>query len=268
MDFINAYCSAHNINLTLLLSGSVILLLVLLVLGTAGKVLFGKRSTLSCVVSSAISILFLYAITIVVSSLSLPVEKFFAPLPMVTIYQDELVFFSFFRADFLTICSELVSLLLLCTIASLIDTAVRQGKNFFTWFLLRCLTVILALLAHLLVSHLMLRFLPEGITTYAPVILLGVLVLMLLTGMLKFVLGAFLTTIHPMIAALYTFFFAHRIGKQIWKSVLTTTLLSGVIIVLNKVGIAAVSVAAAVLPVYIPLLLALAGLWYLSYKTF
>lgn len=266
MNFINTYCNSHNIDLSALLSGSAILLLAFLALSVAGKFLFGKRSQLNCAISSAISILFLYAITVVVYSLGLPLEKFLAPLPMVSISNDELIFFSFLQADTLTICGQLVSMLLLSTLVSLIDSAIGQGKHLFSWFLLRCLTVILALLAHLFSTHLLLRFLPEGITAYAPAILLGVLALMLLTGLLKFVLGAFLTTINPVIAAFYTFFFAHRVGKQIWKAVLTTALLSGIILILNKVGIAAISIAAAVLPVYIPLILALVALWYLVYK--
>ena len=95
-----------------------------------------------------------------------------------------------------------------------------------------------------------------------------VLIIMLLTGALKFIVGIFLTTINPVIAALYTFFFASLVGRQITKAVLTTAILSGIVMLLRYVGIIAISVISSALIAYIPLMLLLILLWYIVCKIF
>ena len=136
----------------------------------------------------------------------------------------------------------------------------------FTWLLFRCLTVILATLAHLVVYGLLMRYLPDGLMTYAPVVLLAILALMLLTGALKIVVGVALTTVNPLIAALYTFFFANVIGKQVTRAVFTTAIMSLLVFALQYVGVAALAVTSAALVVYIPFLLIMLVLWYIVNK--
>ena len=116
---------------------------------------------------------------------------------------------------------------------------------------------------HYLVVWVFQTYLPQGIVLYAPVILLGILVLMLLTGALKFLLGLLLATVNPLIGALYTFFFANIIGKQVTRSVLTTALLSGVLVMLQNLEIAGLSLAPEAMVAYIPFLLVLVPIWYL-----
>ena len=104
---------------------------------------------------------------------------------------------------------------------------------------------------------------PEMIVTYAPVVLLALLILMLLTGALKIIVGALMATVNPVIGALYTFFFANIIGKQIAKAVLTSAILAGLVILLRYLGVTVISIASAALLAYIPFLLVLIALWYL-----
>ena len=94
------------------------------------------------------------------------------------------------------------------------------------------------------------------------------MILLLLVGSLKFIFGALLTTVNPLIGAFYTFFFATLVGKALTKAILTTAILSGLILVMNYLGCAAVSIAAAALIAYIPLLLVLLVVWYLVSKVF
>jgi hypothetical protein len=84
-----------------------------------------------------------------------------------------------------------------------------------------------------------------------------------LTGVLKIVIGALLTTVNPLIAALYTFFFASVVGKQITKAVLTTFLLSMLVLGLNYLGCAVISIATAALMAYIPFVIILIVLWFI-----
>ena len=86
---------------------------------------------------------------------------------------------------------------------------------------------------------------------------------MLLLGVLKIVLGLVLATVNPIIAGLYAFFFSHRIGKMLSRAVLTTVILSALVLVLEHVGLTAISISSAVLAAYIPLLILLLVLWYI-----
>jgi hypothetical protein len=191
-----------------------------------------------------------------------------APLPFVTISGDKLYLFDFFSAHYTTLCSEVLSMIILSFLVNLADGWLPRGKNIFSWIFFRCLTVVIGYLLHLIVVGLLATYLPDGIVTYAPVILLALLVLLLLTGALKILVGALLTTVNPIIGGLYTFFFATVIGKQISKATLTTVILAGLIIALKYAGVTFISIASAALIAYVPILILLIILWYIVSKFF
>ena len=265
MESIMNYLQSIDLNFGLFFKAVGAIVGALLVLAVVGRFIFGKRSTLCRAVSSAIGILFIYAITIVLANAGAEFQKFLAPLPFVTYAGDSMVLFSF-DADYTVICSQVLSMIILAFLMNLADGWLPVGKKFFGWILFRCLSLVIALALHLIATFLLTTLLPEGLLTYAPVVLLGLLVLMLLTGALKFLVGLVLTTVNPLIAALYTFFFANFVGKQITKAILTTAIMAGLVFLLQKLGIVAISIASAVLVAYIPLLIALLVLWYLVGK--
>lgn len=249
-----------------LLKAGGILLVGIILFGMLGRFVFGKKSTLSIAVSSAIGILFVYTLTVVLKSAGADFQRFVAPMPFVTLSGSDLILFSFSDADYTIICSQVLSMIILAFLVNLVDTWLPRGKNIISWIFFRCMTVILALGLHLVVTELFTRFLPQGIVTYAPTILLVILIIMLLTGALKLLVGVILTTVNPLIAALYTFFFANLVGKQITRAILTTALLAVLITALQKVGITAISIASAALMAYVPFLIILVIIWYLVCK--
>ena len=97
---------------------------------------------------------------------------------------------------------------------------------------------------------------------------MALLVVMMAVGSLKFLVGILLTAVSPLIAVLYTFFFASVVGKALSKAVLTTAILAGVVYLLNYLGIFAVFIGAAVLVAYIPLLVVLLILWWIAGRLF
>ena len=99
-------------------------------------------------------------------------------------------------------------------------------------------------------------------------VLLALLVIMLLTGVLKILVGAVLTTMNPIVGGLYTFFFATVIGKMVSKALLTTVILAVLVLALNYVGINNIYVAKEALTAYIPLAVGLAAIWYIQHKCF
>ena len=268
MDFVISYLNSLGIDFDTFWKAALMLLLGTLLMGIFGRFVFGKRSVLNNAVSSAITIIFLYGITAVVHTFAPQYNAYTAPLPFVQISGDTLTLFSFAGADYTVICGELLNMIILAFFVNLIDGWMPKGKNVITWLFFRVCTVILAYVAHLIVVGLLATYLPQGLLTYAPVVLVGLLVLLLLTGALKILVGALLTTVNPIIGGLYTFFFATIIGKQITRSVLTTVILSGIVIGLHYIGCSAISIAAAALTAYIPLMLILVVIWFIVYRVF
>ena len=234
-----------------------------ILLGGIGRFAFGKRSMLNQSVSATVGILFIDALMIVLQSMGTDYSIFVAPLPFVTFSDDSMFLFSFAGSDYTLICSQLLSAVVLAFIANLFDGILPRGKNLFVWLLCRCLTVLLAAAVHLIISGLLGTYLPAEFLTYAPMILLGLIVLLLLVGALKVVVGAILATVSPIFGALYTFFFATIVGKALTRALLTAAFLSGIVFLLNYLGVYSIVIASAALVAYIPLLLILLLIWYL-----
>ena len=198
----------------------------LLALGIIGRVILGKRSALNHCVSSAMAVLYVYVASIAIYSFHpWHLDQFLSPLPFVTFGDDYLVLFPFHGPDLHLICTQILPLLIICFLVNLLDTFLPQGKNVITWFLLRFVTIALAMVLHLAAMWAFNTFLPDVLVLYAPMILLGVLVSLLLIGVLNVALGLLLTAINPIFGAIYAFFFSNAIGKEITKAVFTTLLL-------------------------------------------
>lgn len=268
MDAISTYFAEFGLDLESFLQSFGLIIVGTFLISAIGRFIFGKRSTLVAAVSSAIGLLFVYALNIVLRSAWADFQEFITPLPFVSITGDTLTLFQFSGADYTVICTEILSLIILAFLMNVIDRFIPKGKNLFTGILFRAITVILAQAGHMLVHYLMTSFLPVDILVYAPTIVLGILILMLLTGCLKFLVGLFLTTIHPVIAIFYTFFFANVVGKMITKAVLTTTILCGLVYGLEALGITTICIALEALIAYIPLMIILLLLWYWIPKIF
>ena len=268
MEKVREFFASIDINFDSFWQAALILLLGTFLLSVFGRFIFGKRSALNNAVSSAIGILFIYAITVVLKSAGAQFSALIAPLPFVTISGENLVLFSFKGAHYTAICTEVLNMIILAFLVNLADGWLPRGKNIFSWVFFRCLTVVIGYIMHLVVVWLFATYLPQGIVTYAPTILLALLILLLLTGALKILVGAVLSTVNPIIGGLYTFFFATLIGKQITKAVLTTAILSAIVIGLRYIGIGVISIASGALLAYIPLLILLVVLWYIVCKLF
>ena len=266
MEDIMQQLLAVDFDLSLFLKAALALIAISLLLSTIGRFVFGKRSSLNHAVSSAIGILFVYAATIVLFSAGMRPGELAASLPFVRLTNENLSIFSFQGADYTVICSEVLSMIILAFGVNLIDALIPKGKRFFGWLLFRCLTVILAIAMHAVITCLFSTYLPEGLVTYAPTILLFLLILLLLVGALKFVVGALLATVNPVIAAFYTFFFASLVGKQLTKSILSTLILSGLVCLLNYIGCTVISIASITVIVYLPLMLILLAVWFFVSK--
>lgn len=262
MESIVSYFADFDMDIWTLLRFSGAVLLGALLISGICRFIFRKQTMLGHAVSSSIAILFIYVITVLIMTVLTQMRAFITPLPFVTITTESISFFSFHGANYSVIAAELLSMIILAFLVNLVDSWLPRGKNLLNWLFYRCLTVAVGFFMHYLVTWLFNRYCPVVIVQYAPAVLLALLILMLLTGALRFIVGLMLTTVNPFIAALYTFFFASLIGKQITKAVMTTAILSGLILLLEDLGVAAISLVAGALLAYIPFLLLLILVWY------
>ncbi len=235
-----------------------------LLLGLVGRAALGKRSDLNHALSSVMGILLVYVLTIVIYTFRpWELDKLLSPLPFVVFAGEYMSLFSFQTASIGIICYEILAMLILSFLVNLFDTFIPQGETAVSWYLLRFLTVILAMGAHLLARWALTTYLPDVLVTYAPMILLGILAVLLLLGVLKMILGLVLTAVNPILGAIYAFFFSNIIGKQLTKAVLSTAILCALVYLLEYVGIFLVSITQEALLAYIPALVILLVLWYL-----
>lgn len=234
-----------------------------LFLGLLGRVVLGKRSGLNHAVSSVMAIVFIYIVTIIVYTFNpAGLTQFLSPLPFAH-FQENVLVLGLIGSSTPAICTEVLSMVILAFLVNLLDTFIPKGKKVIGWYLWRLISVLLAMVLHYIVTWAFNAFLPGVLVTYAPMILLAVLILLLFLGVLKVLLGLVLAAVNPIIAALYTFFFANAIGKQLSKAVLTTILLCIIVYALEYFGFAAIAISASTLGNYVPLLGALLVLWYL-----
>lgn len=237
-----------------------------LIFGFIGRMVFGKKSTLNQSVSSAIGILFIYAITVCIHSFGLDLQFLVSPLPFVTISGEHLHIFNIASADYVTICGEVLNMIILAFLVNLVNSWLPQGKKLLGWLFFRVLSVAIGMFLYAIVNQVLAALLPEGLLIWAPVILLGLLVVMLLVGALKSLVGAVLASANPLIGFLYTFFFATLVGKMLSRAMLTTLLLGALVYTLNSFGVASIAIGSAVLVGYLPMLVLLLVLWYLVGK--
>ena len=266
MNSLNAYFADLGLNFPSLTKASLLLLIGAIAICGICRFIYRKKTLIGQAVSSSIAIIFICVVSILIVTLAPNLQWIVAPLPLVSITGNNLHFFTFDHAAYPIIAGQLLSAIILSFLVNLADCWIPKGTKMLKWFLLRCLTVLIGLVLHFAVTWLFHRFLPQGIIEYAPAVLLAILAVMLLTGALKIVVGLFLTTINPIIAALYTFFFASFLGTQVTRAVLTTGILCGTIALLQKFGITTLSIASGALVAYIPFLMVLILVWYVVNK--
>lgn len=235
-----------------------------LILGILGRVMLGKRSSLNLSVSSAIGILFIYVLTVVVYTFNpWQLQSIMTPLPFVSFFKEYLIIFPITNMQLMPLCGELLSLIILAFLVNLLDTFLPRGNNPVTWYLMRFITVAGSMGLHYFVRKALHMYLPQGLITYAPMILLFLLAFMLLSGVVNLVLGLVIAVTNPFLGAMYTFFFSNVIGKQVSKAIFSTAILCCVVCLLERFGYTLICITSGALMAYIPFVVLLLVLWYI-----
>ena len=235
-----------------------------LILGVLGRIVLGKRSSLNHSLSAVMAILFVYAVTVVVYTFRpWNLDALLSPLPFVKFSGEYLIVLPITDTQFPALCTEILSLVILAFLVNLLDTFIPQGENLLAWLLLRLVTIGSSMVLHYGVSWVFRTYLPEFLVTYAPMVLLGLLIFMLLSGVINLILSLLIIMTNPFMGAMYTFFFSNIIGKQVTKAIFSSLILCAVVYLLEFFGYTILCVTSASLLAYIPLALVMLLLWYL-----
>ena len=235
-----------------------------LIMGCLGRIVLGRHSSLNHSLSSAMAILFIYVTTIVVYTFKpWNLESFLSPLPFVTFFNDYMVVMPVIGIRPTVLSRELLSLIMLAFLVNLTDISLPKGKSILGWCFWRFLSILLSMSLHLMMHWAFDTFLPNVLVTYAPIILLLLLVFMMLLGFLNAILGLVLTITNPLIGAAYTFFFSNIIGKQFTKAFFTAGILSVIIYLMGAFDYNFVNISMMSLTAYGPVAIISLILWYL-----
>ena len=235
-----------------------------LVLGTIGRVALGRRSSLNRSLSSVMAVLFIYTLTIVVYAFKpWNLEILLSPLPFTSFSDTYLIIHPITDLQFTALCTQVLSLLILCFLINLVGTLVPAGEGIIAWLLLRLITIFTCFALHLGVNWAFTTYLPHVLVAYAPTILLCVLAVLLLSGGISLVFGLAISITNPFLGAMYSFFFSNVVGKQISKAIFTTAILCGILWLMDYFGLVVILITPAALLTYIPLALAMLVLWFL-----
>jgi hypothetical protein len=235
-----------------------------LILSGIGRVVLGKRSSLNHSLSSVMAVLFLYAVTVVIYTFKpWSLDLLLSPLPFATFSDHYLIILPITDLQFPALCTEILSLLILTFLINTVDGLLPQGDNLLSWLLMRIVTILACFGLHLLVSWAFRTYLPDALAEYAPMILLVVLGILLLSGVISLVLGLIIAISSPFLGAMYSFFFSSIVGKQVTKAVFTTGILAGLLFLMDHFQLVVIMITPGALLTYIPLALALLVLWYL-----
>lgn len=235
-----------------------------LILSCLGRIVLGRHSSLNHSLSSAMAILFIYAVTIVIYTFKpWNLESLLSPLPFVTFFNDYMVVMPVVGIRPTVLSRELLSLITLSFLVNLTDISLPRGRNVLGWFFWRSISIFLSMGLHLLMHWVFETFLPNLVVTYAPITLLLLLVFLLLLGFLNAILGLILTITNPLIGAAYTFFFTNMVGKQVTKAFFTAGILSVIVYLIGAFDYNFVNISMLSLTAYIPIALTSLILWYL-----
>ncbi len=239
-----------------------ILVFGLLLISSLFRFIFGKKAQLNHAVSSAVEILCLYILNIIVYSLGLHWTLFLSPLPFISIEGDYLHIMPILSTDFHLVCQQVLKVVIIAFLVNLLDDIMPKGKRLLSWYFFRLVTVVLAVAANYFADLLIAAFLPEQVFAMAETVLLCLLLALILLGSLKLLTGLVLAFLDPLVGALYTFFFSNFIGRQLAKSLVSTALITALVVLLEKLGLCTVFIAATGLAAYVPLLVIMLVLWY------
>lgn len=237
-------------------------------LGFVFRLFFGAHCLVNRSISGFFGVLFIYAVTVTVYTLKpWNLSQYLSPLPFAIFRKDILIITSSACSTVSLLCSQLLSLIILCFIIHLLNFLLPNGRSFIGWLFFRLVAVAAAILLNLAANWALNTFLPDVIANSAPVVLMAVLVAAILVSLFNPLLCILFTVANPVIGLLYTFFFSNTIGKNLTRAVLSAALTCGLFYLMEYAGFSVIDITHRALLTYVPFAAALVGIWFVfDYK--
>ncbi len=247
---------------------SALLIVFVLGLGLVFRLFFGRNCAVNRGISGFLEVLFIYAATVTVYTLKpWNLTQYLAPLPF-AIFRGDILIVSYSACSTIPLlCSQLLSLIILCFIVHLLNFVLPRGRSFVPWLLMRAVCVVLAVGVDLAANWALNAFLPAVIAESAPVALITVLAVTLLVSLFNPLLCILFTAANPIVGLLYTFFFSNTIGKNLTRAVLSAGMVFALFYGMDYFECIVINITPGALLRYSPFALALLGVWYVfDYK--
>lgn len=272
IDSIQSILETTNALIPATLEKSIILSALLIVfvlgLGLVFRLFFGRNCAVNRGISGFLEVLFIYAATVTVYTLKpWNLTQYLAPLPF-AIFRGDILIVSYSACSTIPLlCSQLLSLIILCFIVHLLNFVLPRGRSFVPWLLMRAVCVVLAVGVDLAANWALNAFLPAVIAESAPVALITVLAVTLLVSLFNPLLCILFTAANPIVGLLYTFFFSNTIGKNLTRAVLSAGMVFALFYGMDYFECIVIDITPGALLRNSPFALALLGVWYVfDYK--
>lgn len=227
---------AADIDLLSYLQTNVVLVLVIFGIGAILRAIFGLGSSITKAVSATLSILLVYLAMILLYYFVPDLRIYLNQLPFISVTSEKLFLWDIFNLERDLLFGSLMKMAILSLLVNILETFLPKGKKFITWYLWRCVTVLVALAGYTVICMAVNSLCPQLFGEWAMYVILGFWAVILLTGLLKVLLTVVLTVVNPVLGAVYSFFFGHALGKQFTKSILTTVLMCLIVMALTRIG--------------------------------
>lgn len=237
-------------------------------LGVVFRLFFGTRCMVNRAISGFLGVLFVYAVTVTLYTLKpWNLNQYLSPLPFAFFRRDILILTTSAYSSVSLLCSQLLSLILLCFIIHLLNFLLPGGNSFFLWLLLRLVSVALAIFLNLAANWALNTFLPGFLANSAPIVLVAVLAAALVVSLFNPLLCILFTVANPVVGLLYTFFFSNTIGKNLTRAVLSAALICVLFYLMEYAGFGVIDITHKALLSYAPFAAVLLGVWFVfDYK--
>ncbi len=232
-------------------------------LGFVFRLFFGNRCAVNRGISGFLSVLFVYSLTTVLYSLNpWNLTDYLAPLPFAIFRTDILIITSSAFSGLSLLCSQLLSLIILCFLIHLSNFLLPNCRSFLLWLVVRILSIALSIALFLGANLALNTFFPAAFAQSAPIVLVATLGCTLLISLFNPLLCILFTAANPIIGLLYTFFFSNTIGKNLTRAVLSAVMVYGLFYAMEYFGFSVIDITSGALLRFSPFAAVLIGIWY------
>ena len=237
---------------------------IVMILALLIRLIHKKASKYNHALSSAMALMFMYLLMILLHKwIPQIVDPVLDKLPLMDVNFETgtITLFQFSSMRFTQCCLELLYLLILSFCLIGLDDIIPDAKNVGTWMILQFIIACIAMAIYCFVLNCVNTFIPEVLSSYAPMILICILMFLVFLGILKVVLGLVLMAVNPLLGAVGAFFSSNKLGMALGKSAMCSFVMVAATALLKYKGLTGFAISDLTLLVCLLPLVVLAILW-------